>query len=323
MPAAPAPQPPSPALQQALGAALQADVCRALAGLQAADAQPLPADAAALRADLEDRFATDRPAPLHGLGDDWLDALAAAYLRCWHRALRDPREREAAEAELRRQAAAGVGLPVDTDDEALDAALQAAVAARGWNALLGRTLPLRELMLWRHQTVEPCRVQLPEGETTLPVHRLDGFALLGWADHATAGRRGTGGWATPDGLFAVVPRYADLDSEVFRVSFLAHEAQHALDLARFGDLPPWRLEQRAKLAELALARDTLPRLLRTFASQQSDDPALPHPHAHRRLMQALLDELGADPATVPAGAVSAAAAALLGRDTQRLQVGGG
>lgn len=310
--------PPSPAMQQALGAALQADVGRALALL--ADAPD--ADAAALRADLERRFGPERPEPVTGLGDAWLDGLATAYREAWHRALRRPAERDAAEAALRTRLAQLAGLPEGVDDEALEERLQARVSAMGWHALLGRTAPLLELMLWRRQTTEQRRVALPEGEHALDVHRLEGFAVLGWADHATAGRRGTGGWATAQGLYAVLPRYPDLDGEVFRVSFLAHEAQHAADLARFDELPSWRLELRAKLTELALARDTLPRLLQVFGSQQSDDPALPHPHAHRRLMQALAQRLGTEPGAAAGDAVRAAAAQLLRDDTRALQAGG-
>jgi hypothetical protein len=40
-------------------------------------------------------------------------------------------------------------------------------------------------------------------------------ASLGWGDYAICGRRGAGGWATGDALYAVVPRYHSLDGEEF------------------------------------------------------------------------------------------------------------
>jgi hypothetical protein len=127
---------------------------------------------------------------------------------------------------------------------------------------------------------------------------LDDFSSLGWSDFATCHRRGTGGWATTDALFAVRPRYTNLDGEVFRVTFLGHETQHFADYARFPGLASWELEYRAKLTELALADETRASVLRKFTEDQGDDPQSPHAYANKRVLAALRQRL-ALPADAP------------------------
>ena len=165
------------------------------------------------------------------------------------------------------------------------------------------------------------RVALPEGERAVKVELLDGFKSFGWSNYATCGRASTGGWTTDDALFAVVPRYASLDGEEFRVSFLGHEAQHFADKARFKDLKPWELEYRAKLTELAQARETRAKVLDKFIIDQGDDPASPHSYANRRVLSELVERLRlADASALIAAdgaAVQAAAVGLLREDTGR------
>ena len=132
---------------------------------------------------------------------------------------------------------------------------------------------------------------------------LDNFSSLGWSDFATCGRRGTGGWATSEALFAVRPRYASIETEEFRVTFLGHETQHFADYARFPGLPQWELEYRAKLTELALATETRARVLRKFTEDQGDDPASPHAYANKLVLVALRERLGL-PAGTPLDAVA-------------------
>ena len=125
-------------------------------------------------------------------------------------------------------------------------------------SLQGMTGPLRELMLWSTQDdAGGSRRSFRKEAHTTKVMLLDDFSSLGWSDFATCERRSTGGWATSEALFAVRPRYATIDDEEFRVSFLGHETQHFADYERFPGLPQWELEYRAKLTELAL-RPTRP-----------------------------------------------------------------
>jgi len=61
-------------------------------------------------------------------------------------------------------------------------------------------------MVWKKLTVEKRDVQLPGAPYSVKVHFLDDFVLRSWGYYARCGRRSAGGWATEEGLFAVVPR---------------------------------------------------------------------------------------------------------------------
>jgi hypothetical protein len=178
------------------------------------------------------------------------------------------------------------------DLDAIEPLLAARLRQSGYYSLQGMTGPLRELMLWSAQETREMRVELPEETHTTKVVVLDDFSSLGWSDFATCGRRGTGGWATADALFAVRPRYANIDGEEFRVTFLGHETQHFADYARFPDLVQWQLEYRAKLTELALASESRARVLRKLTEDQGDNPESAHAYANKRVLAALRKRLG-------------------------------
>ena len=214
-----------------------------------------------------------------------------------------------------------LGAPANTDIDALEPLLAAALTKEGFHSLQGRTGLLRELMVWSKQDERQMSVALPEGKREVKVELLDGFKSFGWSGYATCGRASTGGWTTDDALFAVVPRYASLNDEEFSVSFLGHESQHFADTAHFKDLQAWELEYRAKLTELAQANETRGKVLGKFIQDQGDDPASPHSYANRRILNDMIarlhlkstDELmSADGAAVQSSAV-----ALQREDTRR------
>lgn len=63
-------------------------------------------------------------------------------------------------------------------------------------------------------------------------------------------------------------------------------------------MPLWtraRATRRAKLAELAYARDASARRLRSMTSAQSDDMRPPHTYANKRVVAALAARLGRPP----------------------------
>jgi hypothetical protein len=317
--------PSSPAAVQAVadatGAALQADVGRAMAFLRAVPAGAFNGSDKDFRDCMERRFGRNawRPPPL-ALSDDFARRTLAAYRAYWRTALMRPAARTKAEAgllsELRRLLHHDVA-----DMDALEPLLADRLRQSGYYSLQGTTGPLRELMLWSTQQTRQMRVELPEETQTTKVILLDDFSSLGWSDFATCGRRGTGGWATTDALFAVRPRYANMDGEEFRVTFLGHETQHFADYARFPGLVQWQLEYRAKLTELALAVETRPRVLRKFTEDQGDDPASPHAYANKRVLAALRQRL-ALPSDAPLDSVDiptlqAAAADELRADSRR------
>jgi len=217
--------------------------------------------------------------------------MLAAYRAYWRAALANPDERAAKEANLLPSLRRLTGRDDVADFDAIEPIVTECLGNAGYYCLQGLTGPLRELMLWTQQDLRSYKVVLPDGEHTTRVFLLDDFASLGWSDFATCGRRGTGGWATGDALFAVVPRYSGLDGEEFQVSFLGHETQHFADLTRFASMPQWELEYRAKLVELSKARLTRARVLRKLSEDQGDDPASPHAYANKRVLAALARRL--------------------------------
>jgi hypothetical protein len=310
------------AVADATGAALQADVRRALEALCGVPADEFAGVDGVFRVAMLARFAgeagNDLPADL---ADPFARELLATYRAYWRTALTNPCLPTTAEARL----LAGLQQMTKRNDirdlDAMAPIVRQRLEDAGYHSLQGLTGPLRELMLWTSQNERLHDVELPGGKCTTRVFALDGFASLGWGDYATCGRRGTGGWATSDALYAVVPRYASLDGEEFRVTFLAHETQHFADLARFPEMPSWVLEYRAKLVELALADATRDRVLLKLREDRGDDPASPHAYANKRVLAALERRLdlvaAADLSQVEGATLKAAAAEELRDDTAR------
>lgn len=170
--------------------------------------------------------------------DPWVARLVQAFETYWRRALTTGGELREAEDALAAEVGDLVGQPHLTADalDDVDGEVRAEAERRGVHVLLGRTAPLRELMVWREERVEHRRVALPGGVEEVRVTFFDDFAVRGWGHYATCGRRSAGGWATEEGLFAVVPAYRSLTDETFSVRFLAHEAQHFADKRRLPDL---------------------------------------------------------------------------------------
>ncbi|MBV7267525.1 hypothetical protein [Erythrobacter ani] len=184
-----------------------------------------------------------------------------------------------------------LNLTAPDDIVMLEEAIAAHLTAEGFHSLQGRTGKLRELMIWRSQAERTHTVDLPEGQVTTRVVYLDDFVSGGWSSYFTCNRAGTGGWAKPDALYVVVPRWESLEDERFQVSFLAHESQHFRDYRMFPDLMGWELEYRAKLVELNIAYESRDRLIARFEANQSDDPSDAHSFANRRVIAAMKREL--------------------------------
>ena len=307
------------AISDALGAALQADSTRALTLLDGLDPGSLSSKDQATVICMRQRLGPTAPAVETAKGIT--GRALAIYRGYWVAAMARPQAREAEEGKLADALRALLGAPGGTDMNALEPILAKAIEADGYHSLEGRTGLLRELMVWSKQDSRTMRVVLPEGEREVRVELLDGFTSFGWSNYATCGRASTGGWTTDDALFAVVPRYASLDGEEFRVSFLGHEAQHFADKARFKDLKAWELEYRAKLTELAQAKETRAKVLDKFIIDQGDDPASPHSYANRNVLNDLVERLrlkdAAGLAAAEVRAVQAAAIGLLREDTRR------
>ena len=258
------------------------------------------------------------PPALQASVDPLAAQVALAYQQYWQKSFPAAADRKANEAALQATLAKLAGLSGQHDFDEVETAITAELKARGFFALTGMTPPFRELMLWRKQTERDFAVALPEQEYTAHVVMLNDFVSLGWAAWATCEHRANGGWATDTALYAVMPRYAGgVDGSEFRAVLLTHETQHFADKHRFRWLKPWELEYRAKLAELwAADADVARERLGDFASSQSDDEALAHPHANRKLISALTQALGRSPQQASLAELHSTAAALLRQDSE-------
>jgi hypothetical protein len=317
------------AMELALADALQARGTEAVSVLRSIDPAHLADGDAETRACMVERLGA-RKVPAADLSDPALVGLLSAYREYWLRSLRHERPLPDNEAwllaRLNALVKAAGGRPGASMDD-LEPALAALIGTHGYHALLGVTSPLRELMLWKTEAEDHYDVALPEGPQRVTVVFMDGFASLGWAGFATCDRHYSGGWTKPDRLYAVRSAY-DLESEDFRVSYLAHEGQHFSDNRRFPNLEQPDLEYRAKLVELAMAKTSVYDLLEAFASNVGTDPSVPHSLANGRVIKGLGLRLfpaeGSAPAWRDASVerVNAAAADLLREDSARREAAG-
>ncbi len=313
-------------VERAVGQSLQGDAAAAVKTLAALPADKVSGENAELRSCVLQRFGmksvAEKPA---STGDAWVDSLAAAYQTYWHRALTHPKQIAAAEKVLRGKIGAALGrtIPTDADFDAAEADLEKRALEHGYHVLLGRTPPLRELMLWRKTTIEDRNVPLPDGPEVVRVNLLDDFVLRGWAYYVTCSQRSAGGWATEDGLFAVVPAYRSVTDETFNVRFVAHEGQHFADKRVFKDLESWELEYRGKLAEFALADESQGLTRQLICENREETKNSPHGYANMQVVRDVTARLNTDPetfchsATLPGQPLRDAAKAMLLEDTAR------
>ncbi|MDR7135459.1 hypothetical protein J2X06_002668 [Lysobacter niastensis] len=313
------------AIAESTSAILQGDSHRAIAALEQASAAGFVGADASYRDCMIERFQRATPAfDTEAVSEPFVRDVFRIYQEYWWHALDNPSQRASLETtlfgQLRQRLDAGTRTATDMD--ALEPLLQSALLERGYYAQLGRTMPLRELMLWRKQETRYYDVDLPEGRRRARVELLDDFVSRGWSAYARCGRGSAGGWATADMLYAVVPSYTEgLDSEAFRVVFLGHETQHFADQNTFPGMASWELEYRAKLVELAQAREVSAKRLGYMITAQSEDIDSPHTYANKRVVADLTARLGRAPDQVSIDELQQAARAQLLADTQRRKPG--
>ena len=274
------------AMQEAVGALLQADATKAFAILDRVDPATLSAKRKAVIDCVRKRFdGGEMPNDL----PEASSAALRAYQRYWRAVMTHSQSPASAEAKLLASLNAIPAMAGAKDRASLESVSDYVVTAieeEGLHALTGKTEPLYELMIWKKEEAKVYDVQLPENPVQVKVVFLEDFASSGWAGYATCGIAQTGGWAKPDALYAVKSSY-DLDSESFHVSYLAHEGQHFSDYRKYPMLEQPELEYRAKLTELALAKTTTTHLLEAFESQGGDSREVPHAFANRKVSLAL------------------------------------
>jgi len=282
------------AVDRATGKALQGDVNSAVKILLDEPASEYSSEDMEWRSCMIDRFGRASKVVELSINDPWIAELAKTYLVYWRRSMTKAFDRVAAERELVNAVSRLAARPLRTngDFDKVEEEIAIRAGAHGFHALLGVTAPFHELMLWRKQTVQDRQVHLPEGPYSVRVTLLEDFALRGWGFYATCGRRSTGGWATEEGLFAVVPAYTSLDDETFLVRFLAHETQHFADKHNFGKLEPWEMEYRAKLTELTQAVSTQDSTLQRICENRSQVKDSAHAYANFHVVRDLEQLLG-------------------------------
>jgi hypothetical protein len=283
----------SDSFNRALAPVFAGDMPATLSRLSALAEEGLTPKDRAVRACIRARFAgTAADDPREAAWPEPVRAVLGAYRRYWSASLMKRVAPEEAQARLSADLAPWAG-PAATDLTARAEAVRGVMAAQGFQSLGGVTPPLHELMLWRRQRTTAERVPLPDGDIDVKVTLLDDFASLGWAAWGTCDSRHTGGWTTDEGIMVVAPAWK-LDSEAYRISLLAHEAQHFSDRARYPQLSAADLEYRAKLVELALASDSQAGLWQKFSIEARRERALPHPYASHWVVERLRARLGQD-----------------------------
>jgi hypothetical protein len=161
---------------------------------------------------------------------------------------------------------------------------------RGYYLIMGRTIPLRELKIWKKEENETYQVELPSDSFSVNVVFAQEFLLKGWLGYATFNRSHSGGWHKGDTIYRVGAKLDD-NNEWFRVSLLGHEGRHISDHKLYPKLDGWIYEYRAKLTELILAEKTFWHLLNGFKKEAQDKISIPHSYASYRIVNDLIYEL--------------------------------
>ena len=197
--------------------------------------------------------------------DAELNEILLAYQKYYRDAFYLELPAEEAAQRLRERLAELFRAASDVSLDELEEMAGTAFRQKSFHALMGRTSGYYGPYIWKVEELRHYKVELPEGTQDYAVKFLDGFIMKSWLDYISFGETGTGGWSNGDGLIHCVRAAYDLESEDFQVSLLKHEAQHAMDQARYKDITNKELEYRAKLVELIYSKER--RMLERFVSQ--------------------------------------------------------
>lgn len=152
--------------------------------------------------------------------------------------------------------------------------------AKGFHGLaMGKTDHLFDLYLWQNEEETVYDIELPETEVKVPVVFMKDFISFGWSYYTTFGYSSTGGWVGVDKIYCVKEAY-DISSEQFRISYIAHEGQHFVDIKAYPKLKQADLEYRAKLTELALAEKSLIKVIEKFITNAKNDKSNAHAYSN-------------------------------------------
>jgi len=162
----------------------------------------------------------------------------------------------------------------------------------GYYSQIGRTGNIMDLFIWTNQSNETYPININDSMVNVHVVFIDSIITLGWEEYATFGHLYPRGWTKSgsDSLYCVKKDY-DVNSENFKVSFLAHEAQHLTDAKMYSGFTRWTAEYRAKLSELSMAENGVYNLINFFIQDSKNDSRLTHPYAEYRVIIDLSKEI--------------------------------
>ncbi|HEY5824927.1 MAG TPA: hypothetical protein VIT44_11200 [Cyclobacteriaceae bacterium] len=281
----------------AFGLALDGNIHGALEILNAEKGQPVLKKHEAMREELNRRFGstTDRSSYLinHRSAIDSLLLLHHAY---WRKSMinypivYDTMHRNNLVNFLNRQAPKKQ-LTISSSNEDLEENLKSYIQSKGYYTFgFGRVGKYFDLLVWKKQTDTVYQFTVNKEKINCPIVFMEDFVTLGWEEYATADKLHPGGWATDKSLYCVKKAY-DLNSESFKISYLAHEGRHFNDFKLFPGLSSPNLEYRAKLTEFTLLDKTLWDVLTFFINssnaETTDGHQLANYYAVRDLSRSL------------------------------------
>lgn len=158
-------------------------------------------------------------------------------------------------------------------DSYIECEIEKIVNGEGYEYLGGDTSSYLGPYIWKSSIKVTYDVELPNGIEAFTILMMDGFISRSWMDFISFGITGTGGWIGKDGLLCCVSHLYDLESVDFNISFLKHEAQHAIDKRLYPEMKSTDLEYRAKLVELMYfpSDKTIKQILREADNSNPDN----------------------------------------------------
>jgi hypothetical protein len=137
-----------------------------------------------------------------------------------------------------------------------------------------------EIRVWKNQYSKYYTIKLPFDTLSLEVLFISDLKISGFSGFAQmdVDKPEFGGWPVKGkNQIICVDYYYEKDTELFRNSYLKHEAQHVLDKTNYPKLSAADLEYRAKLVELIYLEDNFYQRLLEFSSSIN---ATNRAHAH-------------------------------------------
>ncbi|WP_338731463.1 hypothetical protein [Mangrovimonas cancribranchiae] len=171
-----------------------------------------------------------------------------------------------------------------------DVELKKIIEKEGFKAKFMYRDRLQDLIIWDSESSEKYEVSLPKDTIITTVKFIQNYVLNGYDDYATFGSSQVGGWAEKESatLYCNTNEY-DLNSELFKISYLKHESLHFTDLNEYPNLSSTDLEYRAKIIELMFCSEATiyDRIAQFLNGADSENRSHAHAYANYSLIKNL------------------------------------